>query len=477
MASRGFFKHPGVDGLAFLSRIIEPLLMMVTSAAAYVYRNGFMIYDQPIAGYIGLTFIGILTYALLGHMMLIYNSKYIRDPVRNIPQMMGVLTVAVGVVIVTLFLIKTSNLYSRTWVVVWFIFTLITLSFFRFWVARFISQKVKSGQWCRRIALLGLGGKTSELIRIFREEGPSEIKLTGVYAAPDDEVYPETYKLTLFRGDINELLVSGRRKQFDELIVTCDFDAMPEARAVLNKLRALSVNIYYCLPLSFFGLTMGGEHTIGNVPLVLLMRKPLEGHNLFLKRAVDVLVSLVAMIPFSLLFLVIAPLVKLSSPGPIFFKQKRKGVDGREFGMLKFRSMRVGEPPKDKDGKEKQATEDDPRITPIGRILRRLSLDETPQILNVLKGDMSVVGPRPHAISHDNYYEQLIDCYTSRHKIRPGITGWAQLNGWRGETDTLDKMAKRVEHDIWYIENWNLGLDLKIIFLTPLFMFFQKKAY
>jgi lipopolysaccharide/colanic/teichoic acid biosynthesis glycosyltransferase len=161
----------------------------------------------------------------------------------------------------------------------------------------------------------------------------------------------------------------------------------------------------------------------------------------------------------------------------VFFRQKRKGLNGQEFEMLKFRSMRAGEAPKDKDGKEMQATQTDPRVTPIGRILRKTSLDETPQILNVLKGDMSIVGPRPHALSHDDYYGKLIESYTGRHKMRPGITGWAQLHGFRGETETVDKMAARVEYDIWYIEHWNIALDIKILLMTPFVVFFQKTAY
>jgi putative colanic acid biosynthesis UDP-glucose lipid carrier transferase len=154
--------------------------------------------------------------------------------------------------------------------------------------------------------------------------------------------------------------------------------------------------------------------------------------------------------------------VKVSSPGPVLFKQRRYGIDGKEISVWKFRTMRVCE-----DGDHvPQATKKDPRITPLGSFLRRTSLDELPQFVNVLMGRMSIVGPRPHAVAHNELYRGQVKGYMLRHKVRPGITGWAQINGWRGETDTLDKMVNRIEHDLWYIRNWSLWLDLKIIVLT-----------
>jgi putative colanic acid biosynthesis UDP-glucose lipid carrier transferase len=171
--------------------------------------------------------------------------------------------------------------------------------------------------------------------------------------------------------------------------------------------------------------------------------------------------------------LVISAAVKLSSPGPIFFRQKRYGIDGRSIEVWKFRSMRVMENGNDIT----QVIRGDNRITPVGSFLRRTSLDELPQFINVLMGDMSIVGPRPHAVAHNEQYRNQINSYMLRHKVKPGITGWAQINGWRGETDTLDKMQKRVEHDLAYIHNWSLWWDLKIVFLTVFKGFIHKNAY
>lgn len=170
---------------------------------------------------------------------------------------------------------------------------------------------------------------------------------------------------------------------------------------------------------------------------------------------------------------IIAAAVKFSSPGPILFRQKRYGIDGRPIEVWKFRSMQVME----NDSIVVQATRNDNRVTPIGAFIRRTSLDELPQFFNVLLGDMSIVGPRPHAVAHNEQYRGQISSYMLRHKVKPGITGWAQVNGWRGETDTLDKMQKRVEHDLAYIHNWSLWWDLKIVFLTVFKGFIHKNAY
>jgi putative colanic acid biosynthesis UDP-glucose lipid carrier transferase len=189
----------------------------------------------------------------------------------------------------------------------------------------------------------------------------------------------------------------------------------------------------------------------------------MQGFNLFLKTLEDFVLGILFSVLISPVFLVLAIGVKLSSRGPVFFKQERHGWDGKPILIYKFRSMRVH---RENDGELTQATEDDPRITKFGAFLRRTSLDELPQFLNVLEGKMSIVGPRPHAIVHGEYYKDVVDGYMKRHKVKPGITGWAQIHGLRGETDTVDKMQRRIQYDIEYIENWSLWLDFKIILLT-----------
>lgn len=201
---------------------------------------------------------------------------------------------------------------------------------------------------------------------------------------------------------------------------------------------------------------------------------PMSGVARFVKRMEDLFIGSLICLLILPVCLLVAVAIKLTSPGPVLFKQYRTGVNSKVFKVYKFRSMKVHQ---EVPGTLTQATKDDSRITPIGNFLRKTSLDELPQFFNVIQGRMSIVGPRPHALAHNEYYKDLVESYMKRHKVKPGITGWAQVNGLRGETDTLDKMEKRVQYDLWYIDNWSLWLDLKIIFLTIFKGFVNKNAY
>lgn len=197
-------------------------------------------------------------------------------------------------------------------------------------------------------------------------------------------------------------------------------------------------------------------------------------YNRLLKRGEDLVLGALIVLAIVPLCVLVAVLVKRSSPGPVLFAQERHGIGGRTIRVYKFRTMYVEQPQPER---VQQASRDDPRVTPIGRFLRSTSLDELPQFFNVLRGDMSIVGPRPHALEHNAYYEPRVEAYMWRHRVKPGITGWAQVSGYRGETDTLDKMETRVRHDLWYIDHWNLGLDLKIILLTVVRVLRDRNAY
>ncbi|MES1163086.1 MAG: exopolysaccharide biosynthesis polyprenyl glycosylphosphotransferase, partial [Rhizobacter sp.] len=209
------------------------------------------------------------------------------------------------------------------------------------------------------------------------------------------------------------------------------------------------------------------------LPVVGICETPFTGTNSLVKRVSDIVLASVILVLIAPVLLVIAIGVKLSSPGPVIFKQRRNGLDGGEITVWKFRSMTT----QDNGDSVPQATRDDPRITRFGAFIRRTSLDELPQFFNVLQGRMSIVGPRPHAVAHNEQYRALIKAYMVRHKVKPGITGWAQVNGHRGETDTIEKMQARVEYDLEYLRNWSLGLDLQIIARTVRLVFFDRHAY
>jgi putative colanic acid biosynthesis UDP-glucose lipid carrier transferase len=242
----------------------------------------------------------------------------------------------------------------------------------------------------------------------------------------------------------------------------------------MYTLRHSTVDIRYIPDFSDVRLLNHKSTEVAGIYALDLSCTPMNGINLFLKSLEDRLLGLLIFTLVAPLLLVIAIGVKLSSPGPVIFKQYRHGVDGQKFRIYKFRSMRLHQ---EDQQNIIQAKQNDSRITSFGRFIRKTSLDELPQFFNVIQGKMSIVGPRPHALSHNEYYKDLIESYMKRHKVKPGITGWAQVNGFRGETDSVDKMAKRVEYDLYYIENWSLMLDIKIILMTFIKGFFNKNAY
>lgn len=242
---------------------------------------------------------------------------------------------------------------------------------------------------------------------------------------------------------------------------------------LLGALSDSTTSVYFVPDMNIVDTLQGRVDDVGGIPVLGIWETPYYGTNAVIKRAFDLLGASVALALLAPLMLAIAVAVKASSPGPVLFRQRRYGFGGQEIIIYKFRSMTVLE-----DGAQvPQATRHDQRITPVGRVLRRLSLDELPQFINVLQGRMSIVGPRPHAVAHNEQYRQLISGYMHRHKIKPGITGWAQINGLRGETDTLDKMRARVEYDLEYVRNWGLSLDIRIILRTAGLVLRDANAY
>ncbi len=274
-------------------------------------------------------------------------------------------------------------------------------------------------------------------------------------------------------GDLDELVEMTRRGKVHTVYITFPMRAEDRIREVLDRLSDSTASVYVVPDFFVFELLHSRWNDILGVPVVSIFENPLYGMHGLLKRLMDFLLAAMALALLAVPMLIIAVMVKKSSPGPVFFRQKRYGLDGREIRIWKFRTMRVCED----DAMVKQATQDDPRVTPIGAWLRKTSLDELPQLLNVLSGEMSLVGPRPHANVHNEEYRTQIQGYMLRHKVKPGITGWAQVNGWRGETDTLDKMEGRVEYDHQYIREWSMWLDIKILFRTIFVAFSDENAY
>jgi putative colanic acid biosynthesis UDP-glucose lipid carrier transferase len=242
---------------------------------------------------------------------------------------------------------------------------------------------------------------------------------------------------------------------------------------VLDELHDTTASIYFAPDIFLFDLIQARVESIAGFPVVAICESPFQGMPALAKRLSDIVIAGAFLLLAAPLMLGIAAAIKLTSPGPVIFRQRRYGLDGREIVVYKFRSMTVMED----GGQVRQASRNDNRVTPLGAFLRASSLDELPQFINVLQGRMSVVGPRPHAVAHNELYRKLIKSYMVRHKVRPGITGWAQVNGLRGETDTVEKMQARIEYDLDYLRHWSLKLDLAIIWRTVFVVWKKQNAY
>ncbi|HSS29082.1 MAG TPA: undecaprenyl-phosphate glucose phosphotransferase, partial [Usitatibacter sp.] len=274
-------------------------------------------------------------------------------------------------------------------------------------------------------------------------------------------------------GSLDELPEYAKKNRVDLIYVTLPMATQPRILKLLDELRDTTASVYFTPDIFLFDLIQARADTIGGIPVLALCETPFYGLNGFTKRVSDIVLGSLILVLITPLLLAIAVGVKLSSPGPVLFRQRRYGLDGREIVVYKFRSMKVTE-----DGAVvTQATKNDSRVTPFGAFMRRTSLDELPQFINVIQGRMSIVGPRPHAVAHNEQYRRLIKSYMIRHKVRPGITGWAQVNGLRGETETVEKMKARIEYDLDYLRHWSLKLDLQIIWKTLFVVLKKQNAY
>nr|WP_045625535.1 undecaprenyl-phosphate glucose phosphotransferase [Vibrio parahaemolyticus] len=275
------------------------------------------------------------------------------------------------------------------------------------------------------------------------------------------------------KGAVNQALERAKRGEVDYVYIAMPMHAKERIASILNQFSDTTANTYLIPDFFTYNLLHSRWDQIGQVQTLSVFDTPFAGVSSWIKRFEDILFSSIILVLISPILLAIAIGIKLTSKGPVIFKQHRYGLDGRKIEVWKFRSMTT----MDQGPNIKQATKNDPRITPFGGFLRRTSLDELPQFINVLQGTMSIVGPRPHAVAHNEEYRQIVARYMLRHKVKPGITGWAQINGYRGETDTLDKMEKRVEFDLDYIHHWSVWMDIKIIFLTVFKGFTGSNAY
>lgn len=331
-------------------------------------------------------------------------------------------------------------------------------------------QALASGM--RKVVMVGAGPLGVTVARALQQQRSDPANFLGWF---DDRAHERLHSDTGTKvlGSLGDLAPYIRRHGVKEVYITLPLSSRPRIAELLESVQGTTASVYYVPDIPGISIIQGRLHDINGVPVLGLYETPFTGINEVVKRASDIVLSLMILLLISPLMLAIAIGVKLSSAGPVLFKQRRNGLDGSEIMVYKFRSMTS----QDDGSVIVQASRDDPRITAFGAILRRTSLDELPQFFNVLQGSMSIVGPRPHAVAHNEMYSQAIKAYMVRHKVRPGITGWAQVNGLRGETRNLEQMRERVEYDLEYLRNWSIWLDLRIILRTILLMFNDRRAY
>ncbi|WP_312454352.1 undecaprenyl-phosphate glucose phosphotransferase [Pseudescherichia sp.] len=320
----------------------------------------------------------------------------------------------------------------------------------------------------RRVAIAGDLPVGQMLLESFRNEPWLGFEVVGVY----HDVSPEGVSAD-WAGTIEQLIEDAKAAKIHNVYIAMSMNDAASIKKLVNELAETTCSVILIPDVFTFNILHSRIEEMNGIPVVPLYDTPLSGLNRVLKRIEDIVLSSLILLMISPVLLSIAAAVKLTSPGPVIFRQTRYGMDGKPIMVWKFRSMKVME----NDSVVTQATQNDPRVTRVGNFLRRTSLDELPQFINVLTGGMSIVGPRPHAVAHNEQYRTLIQGYMLRHKVKPGITGWAQINGWRGETDTLEKMEKRIEFDLEYIREWSLWFDIKIVFLTIFKGFVNKAAY
>ncbi len=405
----------------------------------------------------------------------LYTVSSLRASYTSFYRIAKITVIMFGVLLVVAFVTKSTSDFSRIWGVAWAGTFLLYAAFSRLYVARRL-RRVLSKQVVgyNNVLIVGTGGRAEE-VKLQLEEntdlGCHVVGFVGLHG--DDSTKVNTRKL--FLGTTSDLPQLIDNHSVTQVFIALPESAMPEIQSTIQAAMQRAVEVYYApytiskiFPKAVF-------ERFGSYSYVVLATKPIDRWQGFAKRALDIFLCCIGIIVFFPIFAITYISIKIESKGPAVFVQNRFGFNGEIVKIFKFRSMYHSQ--EDLQARQ-QTTKNDPRVTKVGKIIRKLSIDELPQILNVLLGNMSLVGPRPHAIeskAQGRYFGDVVSEYASRHRVKPGITGWAQINGWRGETDTEEKILKRVEHDLYYIQNWSFYLDLYIITKTAFVLFFDNK--
>jgi putative colanic acid biosynthesis UDP-glucose lipid carrier transferase len=467
MNESGGFIRNNLNQFAFLYRLIDIFIIQICLiAASYLYLEKFDV------KYFVLGLVSNMAYLFFAELFVLYRSWRNGSFKEMVFYTICSWALTLFPLFIFLFFTKQTEYFSRVVLGLWMVSTALLLCAWRGVFRQFLISIRRKGYNTRSVGIIGLTKRGIDLANEIINYPESGYKLTAVFDERDPVRLDHKY-IDRLEGGIAEGVKMAQQGEIEILFVALPLTNKQRIENILKALGDTTVDVHIVPDVFTFNLLHSRMGHVGEVQTISIYDSPMRGGYSIMKRMEDVFLSLTILGIIAIPMLCIALGIKLTSRGPVLFKQDRYGMDGKKIKVWKFRSMRV----MDNGEVVKQATKGDPRITPFGAFLRRTSLDELPQFFNVLQGTMSVVGPRPHAVSHNEEYRKKVAYYMLRHKMKPGITGWAQVNGWRGETDTVEKMEMRIKYDLEYIRNWSIWMDFKIVIFTLFKGFVGKNVY
>jgi Undecaprenyl-phosphate glucose phosphotransferase len=462
--------------LAGTVRLIEFALVVGVGLVAY------FCYVVPVVGfawyYVG-AIVGVALFAMLAFQAAdIYQVQAFRGHEKQYMRLASAWSVVFLLAIGVTFFAKANEQFSRVWLAAFYVFGLFTLIAFRRGLFLLVRRWTRQGRLDRRTVVVGADANGESLIGSLMAQRDSDVSVIGVFDDRGDDRSTMTCHGIPKLGTVKDLVEFARRTRVDLVIFALPISAESRILQMLKNLWVLPVDIRLSAHTNKLRFRPRSYSYIGNVPVLDVFDRPIADWDVVMKWLFDKFVGSLALICIAPVMLLVALAIRLDSKGPILFKQRRYGFNNEMIDIYKFRSMYADQAD---PTASKLVTKNDPRVTRVGRFIRKTSLDELPQLFNVVFiGNLSLVGPRPHALhakAENRRYDEAVDGYFARHRVKPGITGWAQIHGWRGETDSQEKIQRRVEHDLYYIENWSLSLDLYILAQTPFALVQTESAY
>ena len=459
---------PHVSGQIYaMVELLVTLLLGMVVGHIYVYTH--LEQHDFLQTYIWPSILIVLTFGYLNYRSKLYDVEKLSRFLTFSSTAVGNLIGAFLIVALIGLAIGAADQFSRLWFGVWLLSSVVAVWTMRAAAARVFSSQAVQGAICRRAAIFGTDAPLRRAVEALGMPD-SGVRIAGIFG-PTRGGDLNT-GVTARDGGLAELIDFGQRNDVDTVIIALPPSQRRHLEDMLSELSVLPAEIKLLPDIETHMVPFRGISSLAQVQFIDLQQKPISGWGHMMKAIEDYVIASIATVLLAPFLLLVAIAVKLESPGPVFFKQQRHGLNNQVITVFKFRTMHV-----QPEGQSfRQATRNDNRVTRVGRILRRLSIDELPQLFNVLRGEMSIVGPRPHAVEQNAAYAGLLPMYNNRHRVKPGITGWAQVNDFRGPTFTVEAMNKRLEYDLYYIENWSILFDISIIAATPFIGLVHKNA-